>query len=284
MNLELKYKNNDNIFNEHFDAKVPYLSFKIFDEFDWLINAFTTRHGGVSKDYYSSLNLSYAQGDDPELVNTNFRKLGEELGIDYNNMVCSNQTHTTNILAVDNHHKGQGITMPHDFKDIDGLVTNVPGIALVTIYADCVPLYFVDPVNKAIAVSHSGWRGTVNKIAKVTIEKLKELYGSKPEDIICAIGPSICQDCYEVSEDVINEFKSNFNEEYYNELFYKKENSKYQLNLWKACELTLLESGIKKENLKVTNICTCCNSEHLFSHRASKGKRGNLAALLYIKL
>ena len=114
------------------------------------------------------------------------------------------------------------------------MITNVPGVVLATYYADCVPLYFVDPVHHAIGLSHSGWRGTVGKIGKVTIEKMHQEFGSDPAELLTAIGPSICQDCYEVSEDVILEFQNAFNEKYWNRLFYKKDNGKYQLNLWEA--------------------------------------------------
>ena len=185
--------------------------------------------------------------------------------------VFSQQTHTTNVRKVTLDDKGKGLTRQLDYQDVDGLITNVPGLCLSTFYADCVPLYFVDPVQKAIGLSHSGWRGTVGKIGAVTVQKMREEYGSKPEDIIAAIGPSICQDCYEVSEDVIVEFQNNFDEKYWKALYYKKENGKYQLNLWKANEIVLAEAGVLKKHIAVTNLCTCCNDEMLFSHRASQG-------------
>ena len=134
-----------------------------------------------------------------------------------------------------------------------------------------------------IGLSHSGWRGTVQKIGAVTIRKMVEEYGCNLQDIYAAIGPSICQSCYEVSGDVIDEFKNVFQKQYWEELFYHKKADKYHLNLWKANEIILLEQGIRQEHLTVTDVCTCCNSEVLFSHRASGGKRGNLAALLMIK-
>ena len=115
------------------------------------------------------------------------------------------------------------------------------------------------------------------------MEKMSQLYGSRPEDIYAAVGPSICQDCYEVPGDVIEGFQKNFREEYWKELFYKKENGRYQLNLWKANEFVLREAGVLEEHLEVTNLCTCCNPELLFSHRASHGKRGNLGAFLQLK-
>ena len=149
--------------------------------------------------------------------------------------------------------------------------------------ADCVPLYFVDPVKKAIGLSHSGWRGTVGKIGKVTVELMQKTYGSDPKDILAAIGPSICQDCYEVSEDVIVKFQKSFEEKYWPELFYQKENGKYQLNLWKANELVFEEAGILKKHIAVTNVCTHCNPDILFSHRTTGNKRGNLSAFLALK-
>ena len=120
-------------------------------------------------------------------------------------------------------------------------------------------------------------------MGKVTVEKMVETYGSTPADIIAAIGPSICQECYEVSEDVINEFMKNFAENLWNDIFYQKENGKYQLNLWRANEEVLLEAGIKKENIAVTNVCTHCNPDVLFSHRTSGFNRGNLSAFLALK-
>ena len=167
--------------------------------------------------------------------------------------------------------------------ETDGLVTDVPGICLVTFYADCVPLYLVDPGKKVIGLSHSGWRGTVHKMGKVTVETMSREYGTDPKDIYAAIGPSICQDCYEVSEDVIDEFRQYFEQKLWPELFYRKENGKYQLNLWKANEAVLTEAGIPKKQIAVTNVCTHCNPEILFSHRATGNKRGNLSAFLALK-
>ena len=179
--------------------------------------------------------------------------------------------------------RGCGITKPRSYTDVDGMVTNVPGLTLATFYADCVPLYFYDPVHRAIGLSHSGWRGTVGKIGKVTVETMARVYGTKPEDVLAAIGPSICQECYEVSADVIEQFRGAFEEKDWNDLFYAKENGKYQLNLWKANEKIFLEAGILPEHISLSNLCTCCNPKFLFSHRASHGKRGNLAAFLGIQ-
>ena len=180
------------------------------------------------------------------------------------------------------------MTKEKGYRDVDGLIRNVPGLILGTFYADCVPLLFVDPVHHAIGCSHSGWRGAVGEMGKKTVEAMREAYGSCPEDIFAAIGPSICQDCYEVGKDVAEPFEKLFSQERYQDVSLKnilteKVNGKYQLDLWRANEAILLGAGILKEHLSMTDICTCCNPGYLFSHRASKGRRGNLAAFLMLK-
>ncbi|WP_461817893.1 peptidoglycan editing factor PgeF [Faecalimonas sp.] len=281
--MNIVYKNKEKVLNENEKNGVYYLTYPMFEETGMVKHAFSTRLGGVSKGVCSTMNLSFARGDREEDVRENFRRMADVLEVEENDFVFSKQTHTTNVRVVTEKDRGKGFTKSLDYDDVDGLVTNVQGICLSTFYADCVPLFFVDPVKKAIGLSHSGWRGTVGKIGKKTVEKMQEEYGSNPKDILAAIGPSICQDCYEVSKDVIEEFKNTFAEKYWADLFYEKENGKYQLNLWKANEYIFLEAGIEKEHIAVTNICTCCNSEFLFSHRASHGKRGNLAAFLTIQ-
>ena len=277
------YKNKETIFEEKWHNELMYLSYPLLESTGLVKHGFSTRIGGVSKEHLGTMNLSFTRGDEEEAVRENYRRMAEALDVAYDSFVFSQQTHTTNVRKVTEEDKGKGLVMPLDYQDVDGLITNIPGLCLSTFYADCVPLYFVDPVHKAIGLSHSGWRGTVGKIGQATVQKMSEEYGTNPSDVIAAIGPSICQDCYEVSEDVIEQFRAAFATEYWNELFYKKENGKYQLNLWKANEIVMLEAGVRKEHIAVTNLCTCCNSDVLFSHRASEGKRGNLAAFLMLK-
>lgn len=282
MSLGLEYKNKEHIFDE-MEGAVPYLSFPMFRDTGLVTDGFSTRLGGVSEGCFSSLNLSFDRGDDRAAVAENFRRMGEALGVRCEDMVLSQQTHTTNIRIVTDEDRGKGITRERDYTDIDGLITNVPGICLVTTYADCVPLYFLDPVKKVIALSHSGWRGTVGKIGKKTVELMHDNFGSDPADILAAVGPSVCQDCYEVSADVIDRFKEVFDRSVWDELFYEKPDGKYQLDLWKANEKIFLEVGIRKEHIAVTNVCTHCNSGILYSHRAMGDKRGNLCAFLALK-
>lgn len=281
--MNIIYKNKEKVFNENEKNGVYYLTYPLLEQTGLVKHAFSTRLGGVSKGVCSTMNLSFSRGDREEDVRENFRRMANVLDVEERDFVFSKQMHTTNVRVVREEDRGKGLVKPLDYDDVDGLVTNVAGICLSTFYADCVPLFLVDPVKKAIGLSHSGWRGTVGRIGKKTVQKMQEEYGSNPKDILVAIGPSICQECYEVSEDVIDEFKKAFAEKYWEDLFYRKENGKYQLNLWKANEYIFLEAGIEKEHIAVTNICTCCNSELLFSHRASDGKRGNLAAFLAIQ-
>lgn len=281
MNLNRKY--NTPILELKENKKIPYLVFPLLEETKGIIQGFSTRIGGVSEGYLGEMNFSYGQGDDSANVKENLRRFVTAIGADPEKIVMSQQTHTTNVRVVTKEDAGKGYTRERGFTDVDGMVTNVPGIVLVTTYADCVPLYFVDPVHNAIGLAHSGWRGTVNHMGKVTLDVMKETYGTRPEEVYAAIGPSICQDCYEVSEDVIERFRKSFPKEWHRELFYKKGNGKYQLDLWKANEVVLTLAGIQKDKLQVTDICTCCNSAYLHSHRASHGKRGALSAFLSIK-
>lgn len=277
MSLGLQYKNQEHIFDEKEVDNVPFLSYPMFEKTGIVNHGFSTRLGGVSKGYWASMNVSTTRGDDPADVEENLRRIAKAIGVRRDSLTFTNQTHTTNVAVVKEEDKGRR------FQETDGMITNVPGICLVTFYADCVPLYFVDPVKKVIGLSHSGWRGTVGKMGKVTVELMQKTYGSDPEDILAAVGPSICQDCYEVSEDVILEFQKSFGEQDWQQIYYKKENGKYQLNLWKANELIFREAGILPEHIAVTNVCTHCNPEILFSHRTTGDKRGNLGAFLALK-
>ena len=261
----------------------PYLVCEKLEEVPFISHGFSTRKGGVSEGIFDSMNLSFTRGDDEDAVRENFRRMAKVIGVAEDSLVFAKQTHTTNVRVVTEEDRGKGITKALDYDDIDGLITNVPGLCLTTFYADCVPLFVVDPIHKAIGLSHSGWRGTVAKMGQVTLEQMKETFGTEAKDVIVAIGPSICQSCYEVSEDVIIKFQKQFDSKWWDSLYYKKENGRYQLNLWKANEIIFLESGVKKENIAVTNVCTNCNPDMLWSHRATKGQRGSLAAFMAIK-
>lgn len=293
MHLNFHYKNKEPIFNLH-EGDVPFLSFQALDETGLFTNAFSTRLGGVSEGCYSTMNLTYAKpGEKPEHVLENYRRISGAVGFDMERAVVSQQTHTTNVMAVTEADHGKGVVRERGYTDVDGLVTDVPGLTLVTFYADCVPLYIADPVHRAIGLSHSGWRGTVHRMGQVTIRKMQALYGSRPEDLICCIGPSICGDCFEVGGEVAEEFSRSFGEANADQLIRDalhqplqeavSVSDKYYVDLWKANELVFLESGVTRDHIFTTNICTRCNPELLWSHRIFGEKRGNLAAFLTIR-
>ena len=259
---------------------VPYIQFKNLSATGIVKHGFSTRKGGVSTGIFSSMNLNFKRGDDPDAVMENYRRMAAALNMRVEDMVLSDQTHTTNVRVITEEDRGKGILKPQDYSDVDGMITNVPGIVLVTSYADCVPLYFVDPVRKAIGLSHSGWKGTVGHIGQKTVWKMHEVYGSEPKDIVAAIGPSICQSCYEVSDDVAEAFRANFTADEAADILLDKGNGKYQLDLWKANWYVLTDAGILPEHLSVTDLCTACHPDLLWSHRKTNGQRGGLSAFL----
>ena len=259
---------------------VPYIQFKNLSATGIVKHGFSTRKGGVSTGIFSSMNLNFKRGDDPDAVLENYRRMAAALNMRVEDMVLSDQTHTTNVRVITEEDRGKGILKPQDYSDVDGMITNVPGIVLVTSYADCVPLYFVDPVRKAIGLSHSGWKGTVGHIGQKTVWKMHEVYGSEPKDIVAAIGPSICQSCYEVSDDVAEAFRTNFTADEAADILLNKGNGKYQLDLWKANWYVLTDAGILPEHLSVTDLCTACHPDLLWSHRKTNGQRGGLSAFL----
>lgn len=265
------------------NTEVPYISFPVLTEIPFLKHGFSTKLGGVSTGFFSSMNLgseSIPYIDDPANIEENYRRIAGSIGFDVNSVVVSHQVHKTNIKVVDENDLGKGLFIPRDYDEIDGLITNKPNITLVTKYADCVPLYFVDTVKKAIGLTHSGWRGTVNKIGKITMKAMNENFGSKPENIIAVIGPSICVNCYEIGEETAQEFKKAFPADLDGNILTAREDGKYLCDLWAANRAVLLEAGLKAENIHISGVCTCCNNDIFFSHRKTQWKRGSLAAFL----
>ena len=264
---------------------VGFLQYKKLNEYPWLMNAFSTRKGGVSKGQYAEMNLSFTVGDDPETVKENFRIFGDAIGIKREQMVYAAQTHTNNVIKIDSANKGMGVICDRNFDNTDGLITDDPGVCLVGSYADCVPLYFVDPVRRCIGLSHSGWRGTVTKIGRNTIELMRKEFGTDPDNLICCIGPCIGKECYEVSADVVEEFKKAYTSAQCDRIYMPVEGKegKYLLDLPMANYLLFEECGVRQENIILPDLCTSCNKELLHSHRASGGKRGGMCAFLMIR-
>ena len=255
-----------------------YITFPRLEACGAVRHVFSTRLGGISEGQYATMNTSFSGGDDFSKVEENYRRLCGAVGIDHKNIVLSKQTHTNNVRIVTKADCGTGYTKP-SFQDVDGLITNESGVALVTQYADCTPLLFCDPTKRVCATSHAGWRGTVAQIGKVTVEKMVNEFGCDPSDIIAAIGPCICERCYEVDTPVLDAFMESGID--VTGVFHEgRDADHFMLNLVEANKNILLSAGIKEENIDISDICTCCNANELHSHRATGGKRGNLAAII----
>lgn len=264
---------NSNSLKVNLNGSLCFITFPKLERFSSLKHGFSTRLGGVSKGYFSSMNLSFTTGDDRETVIKNYEIFSRALNIKPESIVLSRQTHTDNIRVVTGADCGKGLYKEFDYSDVDALVTNTPGITLVTHSADCCLLAFYDPDKRVIAAAHAGWRGTVAEIGKKTVQKMQQEFDCNPESIIAGIAPSIGKCCYEVDDPVYNAFtKIDYLD--LSRIFSAKSGGKYMLDLWEANRQILLHSGIKNENIDITDLCTNCNHDEFHSHRATAGKRG----------
>ena len=263
---------------------VEYFSFEALEKYEGLINGFSTRIGGVSEGPYASMNLSFSrEPDNKEGVLENYKRMAEALGVKEDSFVLSYQEHSTNVRVVGKSDMGKGVSVERDYRNIDGLITDERGITLGAFFADCIPLYFYDRKKQVIGLAHSGWRGTCKKMGAVMIDEMAKKIGTDAKDVIACIGPGICQDCYQVSEDVYEEFSKNFKSEDIKSIFREDGEDHFRLSLWKANEIVLKEAGVLPENIFTSNICTACNPDLLYSHRIMGDIRGNMAAFLALK-
>lgn len=266
---------------ENYRNEVLYYTFPKFDELGFVKHAFSSREGGVSTGIYSSMNLGINTDDLRENILENYRLFTEAIGVDMNKVVLGQLTHEANVRVVTAEDAGCGLLRDFTYSNIDALVTNVPGLVLTCTYADCVPVFFADPVNKAVGIAHSGWRGTAAEISDHVVECMKATYGTKPRDLICGIGPSIGCCCYEVDRETCQEFVEM---DYLDEAWcFEKDNGKFDLDLQRIIFGTLCYAGVDPDNIYISGICTSCNSDVLFSHRASHGKRGCMAGMISVK-
>lgn len=260
--------------------KLPLIRFNCFNDFP-IEAVFTTKAGGVSTGYLSSLNLDDDQSDIPGNVYKNYGLLSESLGIDIKSFVRGNQVHKTNIMYIDDNfmpYTSENVKYP----DTDGFFTDKTTPVLCVGGADCTPIYLYDPSVHTIALVHSGWRGTVAGIGAKAVSYLTEL-GSNPKNIIALIGPSISLENYEVSSDVIEEFKAGFNNIEMEDIAIPTYENHFQLDLWAACFYVLKNAGIDTANIYFSSICTYENHSLLYSHRYTKGLRGNMNGIMFLK-
>ena len=263
-------------------SDMPMAVFPQFNETGIVSHGVSTRNGGVSTGTWASLNLGFNRGDAYADVMENYNRFTAALDISISDTVFSAQTHGVTLRHAFVSDRGKGIGRSSDFHQIDGLYTNDPGVALVTHFADCVPLLFLDPVKRVIAASHSGWRGTAAEIGRITVETLNKEFGCDPEDILAGIGPSIGPCCFEVDTPVASEFIKKPAWIPYVTGPYGAD--KYKVDLWSVNKQILLDAGLLPEHIDCCPVCTCCNEKLFYSHRRDGGKRGSMAAVICLKM
>ncbi|MDP4096924.1 peptidoglycan editing factor PgeF [Paenibacillus sp. P96] len=254
------------------------------EQFLGLTAGFTSRRGGVGKEPYSSLNCALHVGEHPDTVITNRELIARRLGFEPEAWTCGEQVHGNRVVAVKEEDRGRGfLNRESAFQDADGLVTDVPGILLTSFYADCVPLFFIDPVRRVVGLAHAGWKGTVSEIAVHMVETMVEEYGSKREDLRAAIGPSIGLCCYEVDEVVMDRIMAleadiPGNEVWEGNVYTELGEGKWMLDLKQCNRQIMMKAGILPTHIECTTLCTSCNNDLFFSHRKEKGLTGRMAS------
>lgn len=240
-----------------------------------VLHGVLTRHGGVSRGPFHSLNVGRLVGDDPEAVEENHLRTLCAFHRDPACLAETRQVHGVNIAVIEQN-PANALVITGKRPEADGLVTDQPGVTLFMRFADCVPVLLFDPQKKVIGLAHAGWRGTVNRVAQNAVAAMQSRYGSRPQDILAGIGPSICADDYPVGEEVVAQVQAAFGADAPGLL--RKENGKANLDLWAANRLVLEQAGIQQ--IEVSGKCTACDVETWFSHRAEGGRTGRFGALI----
>lgn len=228
------------------------------------------REGGRSEGELGALNLSYKVGDDPLKVTQNRQLLASEFSIAPDKLIFPVQTHSNHVKRVNAN------TSSESLEDTDAIVTNEKEILVSVMSADCVPVLLYDPVKQAVAAIHAGWRGTMAAIVSETIALMQKEFGSDPSSFLAAIGPSICDEVYEVGEEVIRAVEKLYGSK--NGIISREQDGKGFCNLWEANRIQLLRAGVKAENIEVAGLCTYKNADLFFSARKSGNKAGRFAA------
>ena len=251
---------------------IVYFEFEHFNKTGLVAHCFSTRIGGVSQTPYDSMNLAYHMGDNADTVKKNYQLISEAVGFDSEKIIMTDQIHENY------HHTVYDGTQP---EWVDGLITEVPGYTLSSYYADCVPLLFLDPVEKVIANAHAGWRGTSFDMAGKTLQELYYEFGCEYKNILVGIGPAISGKHYEVGVDVVDQLL-----EYLPmaaDHMTQVSDEKWTVDLVAINYHSMLAMGIPAENIEVADLCTYEHPELFFSHRRQGRERGNMAAMIMLK-
>lgn len=236
-----------------------------------ITQGFTTRRGGVSAVPYDSLNLGTHVGDQLASVQANRERLWADLGYDSSQVALAEQVHGDEVAVV---------TAGGTAAGADALVTRTPNLLLMLFFADCVPIYIVDPARKAVGLAHAGWRGTAANIARKTIRTMTEEFGTLPVSCLAAVGPCIGGDSYEVGPEVADRFRSLPGARAANVVLPRNEiGGTYTLNLRAVVFQQLLQAGLKAEAIAVCDEDTFRNRRDFFSYRRD-GATGRMGAFL----
>ncbi len=262
----------------HENEGVGYLTFDMLSKIPFIRHAFSTKLGEGTRTVHP-MDMSFDH-DDYTAVTENYKRFCRAAGFDYSSLVASSQDHHTFVRVCTSAQKGIGVFREKDILSVDGLVTIEPGLTLCTYYADCTPLFFVDTGTRAIGLAHAGWRGTVGRIAEKVIHTMRESFGTDPADFVCAIGPNIGVCCYEVDDPCAKEFYALGLDD--SKFVFPKNGGKYMVDMLECNRQILVSCGVKPENIAVGDVCTQHNSDLLWSHRATKGDRGTMCAMLRV--
>jgi len=248
---------------------------------------YTTRHGGVSTGAYAELNLGMSAGDDPELVAENRALLCSTLGLDVQKLSIVKQVHSDRVVVVDKIGNGASPII-----EADAQVTDIPGLTLFGLFADCLAVCLYDPGHGVIGLAHAGWRGTVAGIARKTVKVMAERYGSLPGDCQAALAPAAGPCCYEVGNEVAEAARAVFPAEWAvlrprgrdtgRNGRMPGNQEKWTFDLWEGNARWLQEAGLKRENIIISRLCTICRQDLFFSYRGSGGRTGRMAALMVL--
>lgn len=252
---------------------VAYYTFQSLEAFPELIHGITTRHGGVSKEPFATLNLTTGTGDDRAAVEENLGRACAALGISRADLVSPNQRHTANVVKVGQADRGK------IFSNYDVLITCEPSVPLLLRYADCTPVLIYDPERRALAVVHSGWRGTVLGAARAAVEAMGQEFGSLPHDLMAAVGPSIGPCCYEVGDEVVGAVRAAF--AHPDDLLPQRSNGRYHFDLWSANRRLLADAGVRR--IEVSEMCTACRLDEFYSYRAEARRTGHFGAVMSLR-
>jgi len=267
----------------HIDQGVLWYSFPALDAYkDCLCHGFSSRIGGVSEDGFASLNLGTGRGDAPERVLENYRRFGKAAGFDPSQTVFSWQTHGVIIREATRADAGKGLLRQRDYQGVDSLFTREARLPLITHYADCTPLFFYAPDRHIAMLSHAGWRGTAQKMAAVSVEKMTSL-GCDVRQLVAVIGPSAGPERYEVDAACADEFADIADEKGPVARRIEGKADKYLLDLWRANRAAMCWAGMDQRKISIAGLCTITYHDVFYSHRVQGNARGSLAAFMMLK-